>query len=78
MTRLISILTIVCLCLMFGIAGMSYADSAKNIEVIMQEHIEKMKRTKPEKYQAMVERAGGNITDCLSCHEEVGKEKDKK
>ena len=75
MAGAILILTIVCLCLMFGIAGMSYADptksyadSGKNTEVILKRHINKVQRTNPEQYQAMVERAGGNITGCVSCH----------
>jgi len=70
MARGISILTIVCLCLMFGIEDISYADSKIN-PALMQEHIEKVKLTNPRKYQAMIQRAGGNITHCSSCHKQV-------
>ena len=69
MIRYISILTIGCLCLMFfGIQAISYAGSSNN-PPLMQKHIEEVKRTKPEKYEAMVERAKGKITKCSSCHE---------
>ncbi len=70
MARGISILTIVCLSVLFGMGVISYAGSGKNA-AFMQQHIEEVKRTKPKEYQAMVERAGGTITDCSSCHKEV-------
>ena len=72
MTRGMLTLTVVCLSLMFGIGAMSYADSETDA-VLMQEHLNKVKRTKPEKYQAMVQRAGGKgqVKNCGSCHVEV-------
>jgi hypothetical protein len=77
MVRGISILTIACLCLIFGMGNISHAAFSTNPD-LMQEHIEKMKREKPQEYQAKVQRAGGNITDCCSCHTEVCKEKNMK
>jgi len=74
MVRGISIMAIICLCLIFGMENISHAVFSTN-PVFMQEHIEKMKREKPQKYQAMVQKAGGNITDCCSCHTEICKEK---
>ncbi len=37
----------------------------------MQRHIGKVKIKNPIKYQELVQRAGGNITHCCSCHVEV-------
>ncbi len=70
MARPVSLLTIVCLCLICGMGVVSYGDSRMN-PALMQEHIEEVKRTKPKKYQTMVEEAQGNIEDCVSCHEKV-------
>ena len=39
----------------------------------MQQHMEKMRVERSQKYQAMVQRAGGRISDCLDCHEELKK-----
>ena len=77
MARSVLILTIVCICLIFGMGGISYARSEMN-PALMQKHMEKMKQTKPQEYKVMVERAGGNIKDCLSCHEESFKGKRRK
>jgi len=68
MAKGISILAIVCLCLMFIMGVGLYAETTTNPAPAMQEHIEKVKLSNPEEYQAMVERAGGNITECCSCH----------
>jgi hypothetical protein len=74
MTKGISILAIACLCLML-ITGVSlYAESTVNQDSAMQDHIEKVKLSNPEKYDAMIERAGGVITDCCSCHKESCKD----
>jgi hypothetical protein len=40
----------------------------------MKEHLNKVKSTSPKKYNDMVKRAGGNITLCVDCHIETGKE----
>ena len=77
MARSVLILTIVCICPIFGMGGISYARSEMN-PALMQKHMEKMKQTKPQEYKVMVERAGGNIKDCLSCHEESFKGKRRK
>jgi hypothetical protein len=68
-----SIITIACLCLVFGMGVKSYAQpgiNPANIQEQMNKHIEKVKITNPIKYQDMVQRAGGNITHCCSCHVE--------
>ena len=75
MARHISILIIICLSLMFGGRGaISYAGSGID-PVIMQKHIEKVKRKNPIKYRNMVQKAGGIIKDCRSCHKEIFKRK---
>jgi hypothetical protein len=74
MVRVISILITVCLCLLFGMKGISYPESEK-YKVSMKDHIEDVKLKHPEKYKAMIEKAGGNITGCESCHDSIGKEK---
>jgi cytochrome c len=51
-----------------------YAASKGN-PVVMQDHIEKVKRKNPAGYQEMVDKAGGNITSCVSCHTDIGKKK---
>ena len=51
-------------------AGMNQALTQEDMKK-MKEHVEKVKFTKPAKYQAMMKRAGGNITHCCSCHVEV-------
>jgi len=72
--KVLSIMTIVCLCLIFGFDVKSYAQpvkSAVNIQEQMKSHIEKMKLKNPQKYQFMIERAGGNVTQCTDCHQEL-------
>ncbi len=58
--------------IVFLLPGFSYADSQKG-QIIMQRHIEKVKRTKPSEYRKMIERAGDNIQNCISCHQDFGK-----
>ena len=74
-----SVLTIFCLCLIFGIGVKSYAQppkmSSADLKEQMQRHIEKVKIKSPQKYRAMVQEAGSNITDCLSCHKDIIKRK---
>lgn len=51
----------------------SYAQlqtSAQDLQE-MQRHIDKMKIMSPQKYQEMVQRAGGVVTKCTDCHKEV-------
>ncbi len=74
MAKVISILAIVGLCLMFIMGVGLYAETTVNPTPAMQEHIEKMKLSNPEEYDAMIERAGGIITDCCSCHKALCQE----
>jgi len=67
-------LTIFCLCLVFGAGIKLYAQPLTNtpdLQEKMKDHIEKVKVANPQKYQGMVLRAGGNITQCTDCHKEV-------
>ena len=74
MDRFASILLMICACLMFGMADISYAEPLI-CPASMQEHVEDVKLKKPEKYQAMVEKTKGNIKSCVSCHDDIGKRK---
>jgi hypothetical protein len=74
MVRVISVLIIFYICLMFGMKDISYTESGKH-KVSMKDHIEDVKLKHPEKYEAMIKKAEGNITDCESCHDVIGKEK---
>lgn len=74
MSKYISIIIIVCICFIFGKEVKSYAQpltNDTNFQEQMKSHIEKMKIKSPQKYQAMIQRAGGNLTHCCSCHIEV-------
>jgi len=46
-------------------------ENKTNIQEHIKVHIEKVKFSNPQKYQEMVQRAGGNITQCTDCHKEV-------
>jgi hypothetical protein len=74
MNRFTSILIMICVCLMFGMADISYAESLI-CPASMQEHVEELKLKKPKKYQTMVEKTQGNIKGCVSCHDDIGKKK---
>jgi len=74
MLKRVTIITIICLSLIF--CGKVNSDAQPIISPadqlkLMNEHIAKVKIKNPQKYQKMVERAGNNITDCCSCHIEV-------
>jgi hypothetical protein len=74
MLKGISIITIVCLCLMFGMGVISYAGppiNPTNIQEHIKVHLEKVKLKNPQKYQEMMQKAGGNPTQCTDCHQEV-------
>jgi hypothetical protein len=74
MLKRVTIITIICLSLIFSLKAVSDAQltiSPADQLQLMKEHIEKVKIKNPQKYQKMVERAGNNITDCCSCHTEV-------
>jgi hypothetical protein len=75
--RIILILIIIFLSVTLGMiyilganAGMNQTLTQEDIQK-MQRHIEKVKFTNPAKYQAMIKRAGGNITHCCNCHTEA-------
>ena len=74
MDRFSSILLMICVCLMFGMADISYAEPLI-CPASMQEHVEEVRREKPKKYKAMVEKTKGNIKSCVSCHDDMGKRK---
>lgn len=43
------------------------------MEKFMKKHIEEVKLKNPAKYKAVVDKAGGNITSCTSCHQNIKK-----
>ncbi|RJQ43515.1 MAG: hypothetical protein C4538_12105 [Nitrospiraceae bacterium] len=61
-----------CLSLLSVSGTVAFADS--KTEELIKKHIEKVKQKNPKKYEAMVQAAGGNIIDCLSCHADIFKE----
>ena len=44
---------------------------SEELKKSMQEHVERMRTLKPGKHQEMVDKAGGRITNCCSCHVEL-------
>ncbi len=75
--RIILILIIICLHMTSGVidifganAGMNPPPTQEDMQK-MQRHIEKVKISNLGKYQTMIQRAGGNITHCCSCHVEL-------
>lgn len=38
---------------------------------VMQKHIAIVKQKNPKQYKDMVDAAGGNIVDCMSCHHAI-------
>ena len=75
--RDILIVAMACLIVMFATGVESYAEPVMSptLKERMQQHIEEVKQKNPEKYEALVQNAGGNITGCRSCHEKVGRGK---
>jgi hypothetical protein len=76
MSKVLSTLTILCICLMSIMEARSYANPVMKPlnaqeKLQMQEHVEKVRINNPGKYQIMIEKAGGNVTDCCSCHKEL-------
>jgi hypothetical protein len=51
-----------------SISGAENQDEGQRI--YLQRHIEKVKVQNPREYQEMMDKAGGVIINCLSCHEE--------
>ncbi len=68
-----TVLTLIFLCLFLMSGSYSNLYAAKNTVLVkMQKHIDKVKLTKPGKYRTMLENAGGSITNCISCHQDFG------
>jgi len=74
----------VCVYLILCMGVASYAEMpkrpAKSKEEVMKSmktHMEKVKIENPAKYEAMMKKAGGNVTECRDCHKEVKQEKKK-
>jgi len=63
------------ICLLAGILWMSHTVKASSKDSMQQEalqkHIDIVKTTNPQMYQSMVDAAGGNIVNCLSCHSDI-------
>ena len=61
--------------LMAGVLWMSHADYASSQnskeDEALQRHIDVVKITNPAMYQSMVDAAGGNIVNCMSCHQDI-------
>jgi hypothetical protein len=72
MHRFTLILIMICACVMFHMADKSCAEPPTS-PASMQEHVEELKRKKPEKYRIMIEKTQGHIKGCVSCHDDIGK-----
>ncbi len=72
------LLTIIgcCLCLIFSVQTNIIYAASEGKPVHMENHVEKVKLKNPAAYQEMVDKAGGNITNCVSCHVDMNKKKD--
>ncbi len=83
MDRRIFFLIIICLWLISGMDAISYAGIKgdkqagvqKNTQELtgkelqeMKKHMQEMQRKNPAKYAAMMQKTGGKITHCSSCH----------
>jgi len=75
MFKNISIGVISCFFLIVAFINATSAASQTD-PVQMDQHIEDVKRTHPQEYQEMVEKAGGHLVDCLSCHNNLKLKKD--
>lgn len=61
----------VSVCLILSINSYLYAESKATKTLSVQEHINKVKITSPQRYQEMLKGAGGNTTYCLGCHKDL-------
>ncbi|UCH82050.1 MAG: hypothetical protein JSW20_05325 [Nitrospiraceae bacterium] len=61
--------------LLAGIFWISNTDKASGQDAkeqeALQRHINAVKVTNPQMYQSMVDAAGGNIVNCMSCHSSI-------
>jgi predicted small secreted protein len=64
--------------LLVGILWMSHIDKAlsedSKEQEALQTHIDIVKIKNPQMYQSMVDAAGGNIVNCMSCHHDIFKD----
>jgi hypothetical protein len=67
MLKYIAMTIIICLTLIASSKPLPAAQG-KSSATLMQEHMDKMALEKPDRYNMMINSAGGNITGCLSCH----------
>ena len=73
----ISLVFLILVCLIFGLQSISHSDSlAERQRIYLEKHVAKVRTEKPKEYQEMVEKAGGTVVNCLSCHEEEFMEED--
>jgi hypothetical protein len=76
-TRNISIALIISLCMIFGLQSRSHSNTmAERQRIYLEKHVQKVRLEKPKAYQEMVDKAGGTIVNCLSCHDEEFKKKE--
>ncbi len=65
-------------CVLAGVIWISHADMASSADSkedeALQIHINAVKITNPAMYQSMVDAAGGNIDNCMSCHRDIFKD----
>lgn len=64
-------------CFFIAIATTDLSAATGKARVLMEKHMEKVKRTKPAEYQKMFKEANGNIVSCLSCHKDLMKKPSK-
>lgn len=74
MRRRIVIAVLISCLLIFASAGLAKNDKNDDIYTrSMKKHAEEMRIKYPQKYQEMMQRSGGNPTECLDCHDETRK-----
>ena len=69
-----TILALILVCIWPVLATESLLAATGEEQAALQKHVEAMRFKSPGKYQEMVQRAGGNVTGCLSCHVEVAEQ----
>lgn len=72
--KIISLAVAAALCLIFGFQGISHSSGAdtmpEKLRAYMKLHVDKVKVENPDEYQEMMDKAGGVVHDCMSCHED--------
>lgn len=76
--RNILLASLISLCLILGLQSFSHSETmSEKQRIYLEKHVQKVRVEKPREYQEMVDKAGGTIVNCLSCHEEeFSKKKD--